>query len=128
MIFAIPPNIELPLVPQIPAEFTRYLVPDSLAKATANEYLKILMQELKADGCRVFYTVFLTHRKCTIRIRDDSPFFIIYLALQHDRRLEVEGLGPILIKEGQYNLAYTPNFRINSMLDSSKEYITLGLK
>jgi len=48
--------------------------------------------------------------------------------MQHDRRLEIEGLGPVHLKEGQYNLLYAPSFDISSLHEAGKEYITMSLQ
>jgi len=112
----------------IPAELTRYQIPGSHASALANEYLKLLVQELAADTSKVFYSVHLVDKKVTFHTRDEAPFFRVYLAVQHDRNLEVAGLGKMLIKEGQFNLIYSPTLDEVSHHDGVREYITLGIE
>jgi len=113
---------------EIPADLTRYLVPGYTASAITNEYLKLLVQEFQVAGSKVHYAVFLTDKKSSFRVRDDGPFFTTYLALQHDRHLEVDGLGKVLIKEGQYNIVFAPRYDILSVHDDGKEYITLAVQ
>src|SRR5579885_482465 len=88
----------------IPAELTQYLIPGSEASAIANEYLKLIVQQLAAAASNVFYSVYLVDKKASFRVRDEAPFFRAYLSLQHDRSLEIAGLGKMMIKEGQFNL------------------------
>jgi len=112
----------------IPDELTRYLIPGSAASALSNEYLKLLVQELAADASKVFYSVQLVDKKISFRSREDASFLNAYLALQHDRNLEVSGLGKMLIKEGQFNLLYSPAVDVVSHLDGVREYITLAIE
>jgi AraC-like DNA-binding protein len=112
----------------IPAELTRYQMPGSDASAIANEHIKVLVQELAANASKVFYSVYLVDKKITLRTIDEAPFFQAFLALQHDRSLEVAGLGKMLIKEGQFNIIYSPDTDIVSHHDGVREYITLGIE
>src|SRR5690242_14255941 len=98
----------------IPADLTRYQIPGSSASAIANEHLKMIIQELAADASKVFYSVYLIDKKATSRLRDEAPFFRAYLALQHDQNIEVSGLGKMLVKEGQFNLIYSPTLDVIS--------------
>ncbi|HVU56037.1 MAG TPA: AraC family transcriptional regulator [Puia sp.] len=113
---------------EIPAELARYQIPGSSASAIANEYLKMIVQEFVADTSKVFYSVYLVDKKATFRVRDEAPFFRAYLVLQHDRNLEVAGLGKMLIKEGQFNLIYSPTIDVISHHDGVREYITLAIE
>jgi len=113
---------------EIPADLTRYQVPGYTVSAITNEYLKLLVQEFQAAGSRVYYSVFLVDKKVNFRVRDEGPLLISYLALQHDRLLEVDGLGKVLVKEGQYNIVYSPRYDVLSAHEDGKEYITLALQ
>jgi AraC-like DNA-binding protein len=112
----------------IPAELTRYQIPGSSASAIANEYLKMIIQELAAGASKVFYSVYWVDKKATSRTRDDAPFFRAYLALQHDQHLEVAGLGKMLVKEGQFNFIYSPTLDVVRHQDGVREYISLGIE
>ncbi|HVW62405.1 MAG TPA: hypothetical protein VHC48_20280 [Puia sp.] len=112
----------------IPAELTRYLIPGSDASALANEYLKLLVQELPAESSKAFYSVYLVDKKSNFRLKDDAPFLRAYLALQHDLHLDIAGLGKIVIKEGQFNIFYTPSTDLVSQHDNVPEYLTLYIQ
>ena len=112
----------------IPAELTRYQLPGSDASALATEHLKLLTQEMPAGDSRVNYSVYLVSKKTSLHIRDEAPFLQAYLALQHDRPMEVSGLGKMLIREGQFNLIYAPQSDVLNQFDGVREYITLGIQ
>lgn len=112
----------------IPAELARYQIPGSDASAIANEHLKALIQEFAADASKVFYSVYLVDKKIALHTRDDAPFFKAYLALQHDQNLEVAEVGKMLIKEGQFNLIYSPTTEVISNYDGVRENIILSIE
>jgi len=116
------------LTRDIPAELTRYQIPGSEASALANEHLQLLLQELPADNCKTFYSVIIVDKKLSFRLRDEAPFFRACLALQHDRHLDIAGLGKMVIKEGQFNLFYTPSTDLASQHDNVREYLTLSIE
>ncbi len=119
---------EYRLTRDIPAELTRYQLPGSSASALANEYLKLLVQELPAESSKAFYSVYLVDKKSNFRLKDDAPFLRAYLALQQDRQLDIAGLGKIVIKEGQFNLLFTPSTDLLSHHDNVPEYLTLDIQ
>lgn len=116
------------LTRDIPAELARYRLQGSDASAIANEYLKLLVQELPSGNSKTFYSVYLVDKKANFRIKDDAPFLRAYLSLQHDRVLDITGLGKMVIKEGQFNLIYTPFTEIISHHDNVREYLTLAIQ
>ena len=128
MVFSFNEHEEFKSTRDIPAELTRYLLPGSQASAISNEYLKFLQQEFDSIHCKVFYTLYLTDEKVSFRIREEGPLFILYLALQHDRHLDINGLGKVVLKEGQFNMVYAPELDMSSSHEDGREYITLGLQ
>jgi len=116
------------LTADIPAELTRYRIPGSKATAFANEYLKLIVQELPADRSKVTYSTYVVNKKVNFRVRDDAPFFRAYLTLQHDRQMEIAGIGKTIIKEGQFNFIYTPHVDIINHHEDVREYLTLTVE
>lgn len=129
MVFSIHQGDDFSFSRNIPAILTRYLLPvSSGVSVTSNEDIQVLLQESSAWSSKLYYAVYRTNRTTGLRIRDEGPFLFMYLALQHERRLEIEGLGPVHIREGQYNLLYSPFFDMNSIHEGGKEYITISLQ
>jgi AraC family transcriptional regulator, transcriptional activator of the genes for pyochelin and ferripyochelin receptors len=129
MVFSIQPEIAFSFTRNIPASLNRYLLPvSSGASAAADENIELLLQESKTCNSQFYHAVYRTNRDTELRIVDDQPFFYIYLALQHDRQLTIKGLGSLLIKEGQYNLIYAPQFDITSLHEAGREYISMSLQ
>jgi AraC family transcriptional regulator, transcriptional activator of the genes for pyochelin and ferripyochelin receptors len=128
MVFSFNEHEKFKSTREIPAELIRYLLPGSQASAISNEYLKLLLQEFYSAHCKVFYAVYLVDKKTSFRLRGDGPLFFFCLALQHDRYLEIAGLGKVLIKEGQFNMIYAPLLDLVSAHEDGREYITLNLQ
>jgi AraC-like DNA-binding protein len=129
MVFSIHSEKDFSFTRNIPATLTRYLLPVSGgAAAASNEKIELLLQESGGCNNRLYHAVYRTARTTQLRIRDDGPFFFLCMALQNDRHLEIEGLGSVHIKEGQYNLLYAPHFNLSSLHEAGKEYITMSLQ
>jgi AraC family transcriptional activator of pyochelin receptor len=129
MVFSIHQECDFSFTRNIPAALTRYLLPVSSGiSATGNEDIQVLLQESAAWSSKLYHAVYRAARPTELKIRDEGPFFFMYLVLQHDRRLEIDGLGPMHIKEGQYNLLYSPHFDMSSVHEAGKEYITMSLQ
>ncbi|HEY4337182.1 MAG TPA: AraC family transcriptional regulator [Puia sp.] len=129
MVFSIHQENDFSFSRNIPASLIRYLLPVSSGiSATSNEDIQVLLQESSAWSSKLYHAVYRTTRTTELKIRDEGPFLFMYLALQHERRLEIEGLGPVHIREGQYNLIYSPHFDVNSIHEGGKDYITMSLQ
>ena len=129
MVFSIQPESAFSFTRNIPAALTRYLLPvSSGVSAVSHEGVELLLQESAASSSKFYHAVYRTARTTQLHIRDEGPFFFMYLALQHDRRLEINGLGAVHLKEGQYNLLYAPRFDISSFHEAGREYITMSLQ
>jgi len=129
MVFSIHSENAFSFTRNIPATLTRYLLPvSSRVSAIKNERIELLLQESKAWSSKLYHSVYRTTRSTELHVRDEGPFFFMYLALQHDRRVEIDGLGTVLFREGQYNLLYAPRFDMLSVHEKGKEYITMSLQ
>jgi len=128
MKFALNLNDALPFSTDIPVELQGHLIPGSMVQASSNGYGKLLLQKLPSAAGPVHYHAYQINRKTVFRIQDDGPFFSACIALQHECRLEVEGLGTVLLCEGQYNIVYSPIFDLTSAHEGGKEYISIRLQ
>jgi AraC-like DNA-binding protein len=105
----------------------RYPVPGSHPSVFQDTAGQIFLQELDSPSCQVKHTVFQMSKKLDIRIQDKVPLLQICIALQNDQQLEIEGLGAVHIREGQFNLMYVPVYDQQIKLEVGKEYICLNL-
>lgn len=112
----------------IPAALARYQLPVGSGSSAVNqEDVQILLQESGTPRCRLIHTVYRMGQDTHLRVRAEGPYFLIPLALQQDRHLEFKGLGPVHLKEGQYNFLYCPEFDVTCFLEEGREYITISL-
>jgi AraC-like DNA-binding protein len=118
---------DIRFVGEVPSDLTRYQLSGGTVSTLSNDFLKMLLQEFETDKFRAYYSVQLVDRKCSFRIRDEGPLLVTCLALQNDRQFELPPLGKILIREGQFNIFYLPEFDLISYHEASKEYITLAI-
>jgi len=121
------PHDEFHFNGKIPAELTRYQMPGSTIEAISNGYGQFIIQQVDAQAGKVIYSAYRIERKSVFNLRDTGPYCCLSIALQHDRRVDIEGLGPVHLKEGQFNFLYSPHYNLTSAHDAGKEYVTLEL-
>jgi len=128
MKFALNLNDAVPFSTEIPTELRGHLIPGSMVQAASYGYGKILLQELPSSAGPVYYHAYQVNRKTVFRMQDEGPFFSACIALQHESRLEVESLRTVLLREGQYNIIYSPVFDLTSAHEGGKEYVSIRLQ
>ncbi|WP_431213603.1 helix-turn-helix domain-containing protein [Puia sp. P3] len=128
MKFALNLNDALPFSTEIPTELRSHFIPGSMVQAASNGYGKLLLQELPSAAGPIYYHAYHINRKTVFRMQDEGPFFSACIALQHESRLEVERHGAVLLREGQYNIIYSPVFDFTSSHEGGREYISIRLQ
>ena len=128
MKFALNLNDAVPFSTEIPTEVQGHVIPGSMLRAASNGYGNLLLQELPIASGSVDYHVYQINKKTIFRMQDDGPFFSTCIALQHESRLELEGIGTVLLREGQYNIIYSPVFNLTSAHEGGKEYVSIRLQ
>ena len=118
----------LPFTGMVPAALARYKIPGSIASGLENEYGRFLSQEMDSPSCRAFHTVYQIQRPENLHIGEEGPFLFTLLTLQFDRKLDIDGIGPVHMKEGQFNIVYSPHFDLHSRHEDRKEYISLSIE
>jgi hypothetical protein len=95
--------------------------------AATGKGFQFMLQEATTTGIRLIYSTYKTSRPIRLTIRDTEPLSCIAIALRHDRVLNIEGLGVIRLKEGQFNALYAPQCVIQSLHQPDQESITLSI-
>jgi AraC family transcriptional activator of pyochelin receptor len=119
---------ELRFSADVPAELSRHHIPTSKVMALRNGCGQLMLQELESPVCKLYYAAMRIEKKTVLKIRDEGPFLSLYIALQGDKHLEMEGLGTVHLKEGQYNLMYSPKYALSSSMEAGREYISISLR
>jgi AraC family transcriptional regulator, transcriptional activator of the genes for pyochelin and ferripyochelin receptors len=119
---------ELRFTGEVPSELSRHHIPGSKISALRNGHGQLMLQEVDSPSCKLYYSAFRIEKKTVLNIRDDGPFMSVYIALQNEKHLEIEGLGAISLREGQYNLFYAPKYAVSSAHEPGREYISISLR
>lgn len=121
-------NDELSLTGEIPHALSKHQIPGSKVRASTNGFGQLLIQELDSPAGRMYYTIHRIEKKVTLKIHEDEPVLTMYVCLQNDRHMQTEGLGAMHLKEGQYNLFYSPGHTVTMNLEPGREYIGVSLR
>jgi AraC family transcriptional activator of pyochelin receptor len=119
---------ELRFTEDVPSELSRHHIPGSKVRALRNGSGQLLLQELDSGACKLYYAAFRIEKRTVLKIQDDGPFLSLYIALQGDKHLEMEGLGAVHLREGQFNMLYSPGYSLTSPMEAGREYISISLR
>ncbi|HUB59484.1 MAG TPA: AraC family transcriptional regulator [Puia sp.] len=129
MEFSLDPFHPIPLSGEVPIALRDFLLPVTYQHtAGAAKGFQFLLQEAAIPGIRLIYSIYKATRPIRLNLRDVIPFFVVAIALRHDRALNVEGLGSIRLKEGQFNALYAPQWVVQSLHQPGQESISLDIR
>lgn len=129
MEFSLDPVHAIPLSGEVPIPLRDYLLPITHQhRAATGKGFQFLLQEASTRGIRLIYSIYKTTRSIRLNICDEKPLFCIAIALRHDRILNIEGLGTIRLKEGQFNALYAPQCVVQSLHQPDQESITFSIQ
>jgi AraC-like DNA-binding protein len=87
----------------------------------------IAFQSFTGKGFNILYNDYLIRSDVAFYKRSSSPVLILHLVFQNDFSFDVEGLGKLKFKEGQFNLTYLPF--VNTKLELDKgEHISFCIE
>lgn len=129
MEFSLDPDHVIPLSGEVPIALRDCLLPiTSRYRAGTGKGFQFLLQEATTPGIRLIHSTYKTARTIRIIIHDEKPLSCIAIALRHDRVLDIEGLGTLRLKEGQFNALYAPKCVVQSLHQPDQETITLSIQ
>jgi hypothetical protein len=129
MEFSLDPVHDIPLSGEVPIALRDCLLPITQQHiAATGKGFQFMLQEATTPGIRLIHSTYKTARAIRFNIHDTKPLSCIAIALRHDRILNIEGLGIIRLKEGQFNALYAPQGVVQSLHQRDQETITLSIQ
>jgi AraC family transcriptional activator of pyochelin receptor len=129
MEYSLDPVHAIPLSGEVPIALHDHLLPITQQhRAGTGKGFQFLLQEATTPGIRLIHSIYKTARTIQFNILDEKPLFCIAIALRQDRVLNIEGLGALRLKEGQFNALYTPQCTAQSLHQPDQETITLSIQ
>ncbi len=89
---------------------------------------QFLLQEATSPGIRLTHSTYKTTRALRLNIHEEKPLNVLTIAIRQDRTLNIEGLGTLRLKEGQFNAIYAPQWTVQSLQQPGQESITLSFE
>jgi AraC family transcriptional regulator, transcriptional activator of the genes for pyochelin and ferripyochelin receptors len=111
----------------VPAGLLGFVVPGSRAVTAQGVYGKILLQEIRAGEITILYNIYQLQRDIAIDFECSTGKLQTHIALKNDCQCHINGIGPIYLAEGQFNISNSPSFEGTHFLEQGKEYRTLHI-
>lgn len=112
------------LKPLIPAGLSPLIVPGSVITAAEGAFGKIMFQEIKAGHFTFFYNVYRIQEDLALDFSFGQHAIFSHIALRGTLRHDLNGIGPIYLKTGQFNFIHFPNIQGTTYFERNNEYHT----
>ncbi|MFT3824408.1 MAG: AraC family transcriptional regulator [Chitinophagaceae bacterium] len=99
---------EIEFSEKIPSDLEGYRLPQAVAKSAQDEYGTILWQKLGAIGFSVEYYNFFIEKEAAFTLSVNEPELYMQLTLANTCRMEVLGIGEMIMYERWYNWITQP--------------------
>jgi len=113
-----------PLVfkPVVPAGLEGIMFPSAVPGSAEGAYGTVLRQELDADPFSALHCLYRLRETFSLQTRGTGPVLRVHIILKKDRTYDINGLGDVSLKEGQYNIMYAPFTQESVVFESGPDY------
>lgn len=115
------------LSPREPAGFSQLVMPGGEAYVAEGGFGKMLVHEMKAGPLNLYVNVCHIKDGLSVDFKGHEPVLQVVAALRNELGYKINGLGPLSLKEGQFNLVYMPRHEGSSYMEDGKEYKAVNL-
>jgi AraC-like DNA-binding protein len=98
---------KIELLTVLPNELRQYKI-FSTINAFVTTFGIISIQIFKGNGFSIIFNDYLIKLPASFYKRSSSPLLMLHLSFQNNSLLDIEGIGKLNLKEGQFNLTYLP--------------------
>ncbi len=110
------------LAPGVPKAFSDMLMSNSRANYAEGSYGNLVCQEIEVSPFNIHYNIYHIQTRFSIHFKRDVPSPSIHIALKNDLHYELDNIGEVRMKEGQFNIAYLPGVEGTVIFDEPGEY------
>lgn len=116
------------LKPLIPAGLSPLVVPGSIIRSAEGPFGKIMLQEIKAGQFTFFYNVYRIQEDLALDFSTPEKAIFSHIALRGNLRHDLNGIGPVYLKTGQFNFIHFPFVQGTTYLERNNEYHTFDTR
>jgi len=113
-----------PLVfkPVVPAGLEGLMFPSGVAGSAEGTYGTVLRQQLDADPFSALHCLYRLRQAFSLQTTGTAPVLRVHIILKKDRTYDINGLGNVSLKEGQFNIMYAPFTQESVVFESGPDY------
>ncbi|MBS1564551.1 MAG: helix-turn-helix transcriptional regulator, partial [Bacteroidetes bacterium] len=113
--------------PVVPPGLSSLVVPGSIISSAEGPFGKMMFQEINAGHFKFFYNVYRIQEDLALDFSSPEKALFSHIALRGSLRHDLEGIGPLLLKMGQFNFLHYPYIRGTTYLERNHEYHTFNI-
>src|SRR4051812_41463715 len=94
----------------VPAdEYPNDVLPGSEMTYAEGAFGKIVLQQIAADPYYILYNYYQVQDNCILRFTGDAPPLRVLVAMQGNAHLDIDGIGPVFLEQGQFTILSSPD-------------------
>jgi len=110
----------------IPPELLASLLPGAVSSMAEGSFGKLLFQEICPDPYNVIHSTHRAKENFSLQSRGDQPALKIHVILKKDRTYHMQGIGDVLLREGQFNIIYVPYVEEDTLFEQGADYCSFS--
>jgi len=112
-----PTHNDFMLMPVAPEWYSDELLPGSETSYAEGDFGKVVVQQLAMEPFNILYNFYDMQEKCVLQFKGDAPPLRIMIAMKGNIHFATEGAGEHFLKQGQFNLLYSPSINTSVIFD-----------
>jgi len=114
------------LRPFIPAALSPLVVPGSIISAAEGPYGKMMFQEINVGQVSFSFNTYRIQEDLALDFTATDSAIFSHIALKGNLRHDLNGIGPLFLKAGQFNFIHSPQLTGTTYLERNNEYHTFN--
>ncbi len=116
----------LELKSTVPAGFSNIIIPGSEIASAEEEFGHLLFQEILSDQFAINFNVYRIHTDVSLQFTTHTDALQAHVLLKNDLRYFIQGVGNLVLKEGQFNIIHAQTTGATLYFEKGNEYRTFN--
>ena len=122
-----PTHSDFVLMPLVPEWYSDEMLPGSETSYAEGAFGKVVVQQLAIEPFNILYNFYDMQEKCVLQVKGNAPPLRIMIAVKGNSHFSVDGAGELDLKQGQFNLVYSPNINTSIIFDQPGDALVFNL-
>lgn len=114
------------LKPSVPAGLSNMIIPGSEIASAEGAFGHFLFQEIQSDQFAINFNVYHILADIALEFTTHTDALQAHVLLKNDLRYDITGVGPMTLKEGQFNIIHSRTTGATIHFEKGNEYRTFN--